>query len=114
MPVINQSYTNNQLEARVERRLCKRVIEQGGEPYKFVSPGRSGVPDRLLVFNIDQLAKRLRELGVEHAYDEARELLATCVRFVECKSPRGRVSVPQKLEIERLRRRGFTVDIVEE
>lgn len=105
---------DTRLEKRIEQGLCRRVIAEGGEPYKFISPGRNGVPDRLLAFGIGKLAQRLSELGVENAEDEARALLATCVRFVECKSPYGRISIPQQREIERLRRRGFTVEIVDD
>lgn len=34
-------------ESEVEKHLVKRVKERGGTPYKFTSPQRRGVPDRL-------------------------------------------------------------------
>ena len=37
-------------EKEVERYLVERVKEEGGKAYKFVSPGNSGVPDRMVVF----------------------------------------------------------------
>ena len=37
------------LESEVERELFKQVREQGGQAYKFTSPGNAGVPDRLLI-----------------------------------------------------------------
>ena len=36
-------------EADVERHLVKLVEKAGGKAYKFVSPGRAGVADRLVV-----------------------------------------------------------------
>lgn len=37
------------LEKHIESKLRKKVKELGGRAYKFVSPGNSGVPDRLIV-----------------------------------------------------------------
>lgn len=36
-------------ESRIEQHLVKRIRRIGGECFKFVSPGRVGVPDRLVV-----------------------------------------------------------------
>ena len=36
-------------EADVERHLVRLVEKAGGKAYKFVSPGRAGVADRLVV-----------------------------------------------------------------
>lgn len=36
-------------ESRVERELCEAVSEVGGQCLKWVSPGRSGVPDRIVI-----------------------------------------------------------------
>lgn len=38
-----------QLEKSVENRLRKACRRRGAMAYKFVSPGRRGVPDRLIV-----------------------------------------------------------------
>lgn len=38
------------LEKDVEKRLCKRVQEVGGIAYKFSSPARRSVPDRICIF----------------------------------------------------------------
>ena len=35
-------------EARLERKLCREVIKRGGMADKFLSPGKTGVPDRIL------------------------------------------------------------------
>lgn len=38
------------LEKDVESRLVRRVFQCNGKAYKFTSPGRRSVPDRLCVF----------------------------------------------------------------
>ncbi len=39
----------NTREEHIERKLVDKVKALGGRAYKFVSPGNSGVPDRLIV-----------------------------------------------------------------
>ena len=80
------------LEKRIEEYLKKRVKALGGLCLKFVSPGTSGVPDRICV-----LAKR--------------------VVFVECKRPDGVLSPSQKIVQKRLTDLGaevFTVYSMED
>ena len=80
------------LEKRIEEYLKKQVKALGGLCLKFVSPGTSGVPDRICV-----LAKR--------------------VIFVECKRPDGVLSPSQKIVQKRLTDLGaevFTVYSVED
>lgn len=36
-------------ESELERRFCRLVAQAGGKAYKFISPGSSGVPDRIVV-----------------------------------------------------------------
>ena len=38
-----------QSEKQTERHLCRMVKDLGGECYKWVSPGCSGVPDRIVI-----------------------------------------------------------------
>ena len=75
-------------EREIERALVEAVAAAGGIAYKFTSPARRGVPDRLIV------------------------LPGGRVRFVEVKAPGGRLSKLQEIEIARLRRLGMRVDIV--
>lgn len=80
------------LEKRIEEYLKKRVKALGGLCLKFVSPGTSGVPDRICV-----LAKR--------------------VIFVECKRLDGVLSPSQKIVQKRLTDLGaevFTVYSMED
>lgn len=37
-------------ESELERKFCGLVSQAGGKAYKFVSPGNTGVPDRIVVF----------------------------------------------------------------
>lgn len=69
------------LEKDIEKKLAKAVSDQGGIAYKFTSPGRRGVPDRLIVFN-DKIA------------------------FVELKTSTGRLSALQVYELDRLTYKG--------
>lgn len=71
-------------EAKVEKHLDKRIKELGGLTRKWVSPGRDGVPDRVVIIH-----------GV--------------VWFVEIKTVDGRLSVVQKREQKRLTDAGANV-----
>lgn len=37
-------------ESGLERKVCELVKSRGGKAFKFISPGVTGVPDRLCVF----------------------------------------------------------------
>jgi hypothetical protein len=75
-------------ESKLEAYLVQAVAAAGGFCYKFTSPGRRGVPDRLAVFP-----------GGEFV-------------FFEVKSPTGRMSHLQQFEINRLRKLGARVEVV--
>ena len=70
------------LESDIERYLVRRTIEHGGKAYKFVSPGRVGVADRIVL------------------------LPGGVVWFVELKTATGRVSPLQKVFAADMRRMG--------
>lgn len=65
-------------EREIERRFVEKVRKMGGFSYKFVSPGRSGVPDRIVVLPPGR------------------------VLFVELKRVGGKLSPLQAHEIDRL------------
>lgn len=59
------------LESEVEKKLCKKVKEElHGRAFKFVSPGFSGVPDRIILVPMGRIyfvetkapGKKLRKL----------------------------------------------------
>ena len=66
-------------ERRIEEILIREVTKIGGRTYKWVSPGNSGVPDRIVFF------------------PDGR------VFFVELKTESGRLSAQQKIQINRLK-----------
>jgi len=77
------------LEREVEAYLVECVKALGGEAYKFTSPQRRNVPDRLIVV-----------ADVE-------------VFFVECKRPGEHPTEGQKREHERLMQKGKMVMVVD-
>ncbi len=36
-------------ESELEKKFCGMVAQAGGKAYKFISPGNSGVPDRIVI-----------------------------------------------------------------
>ena len=61
-------------EKEVEAHLVKRVKELGGIPYKFVSPQRIGVPDRICVLPGGQITfVELKAPGQKPRPEQARE-----------------------------------------
>jgi len=79
------------LESTIERYLDKRVRAAGGVTYKFVSPGRVNVPDRIIIW------------PPFYIHDSA------IVVFVEVKAPGEKPRPAQLREINRLRAAGCTV-----
>lgn len=75
-------------ESEIERKACQLCELHGVLHYKFVSPQRRGVPDRLLIF-----------LGGLHW-------------FVEFKAPDGRLSKLQIHEQKKLMKHGAKVTTV--
>ncbi|ALX97281.1 nuclease [Serratia fonticola] len=76
-------------ESTVENNLVKKVKAAGGTAYKFTSPGRKAVPDRLVL------------------------LPGGRVVFVECKAPGELPRADQVREHKRLRALGFKVVVLD-
>lgn len=76
------------LEREIEQKLTKEVKRLGGLAYKFVSPGNSGVPDRLVI------------------------LPGGRVIFAELKTDKGVLSGQQKRQIARLQNLGCDVRVI--
>jgi len=66
-------------ESQIERKVCDYVKSKGGLAYKFTSPQRRSVPDRLFI------------------------LPGGRVVFVEFKRPGGKLTSGQEREIQRLK-----------
>lgn len=77
------------LEKEIEAHLVRKVKEAGGIAYKFTSPQRRSVPDRLVL------------------------LPGGDALFVECKRPGAKPTPAQLREHERLRALGFAVVVVD-
>lgn len=75
-------------ESEIEQYLVDRVKDHGGIAYKFTSPERRNVPDRLVL------------------------LPGVPLFFVECKASNGALSDGQQREIQRIAKRGATVYVV--
>lgn len=69
------------LESDIEDRLVTQVRQMGGVAYKWVSPGNSGVPDRIIIMPGGR------------------------VWFVELKTDTGRLTSNQKMQLRRLKAR---------
>lgn len=76
-------------ESLVEAYLVKRVQSAGGQAYKFKSPGRKNVPDRIVLMPNGR------------------------IRFVELKAPGERPTDAQDREHIRLWQMGFQVVVID-
>jgi hypothetical protein len=76
-------------ESDIEAYLVARIKAQGGHAYKFTSPARRSVPDRLIVWPGGRIC------------------------FVECKAPGQRPTPAQAREHDRLRALGCIVHVVD-
>ena len=75
-------------ERDIEARLVKGVRKLGGSCFKWVSPGRRGVPDRIVLLPHGAIA------------------------FVEVKAPDGEVSGLQELTMREIARLGHNVYVL--
>ena len=75
------------LESEIEKRLVREIRRAGGMAYKFVSPGNTGVPDRIVI-------------------------LPGEIIFVELKTETGRLSQAQTRQIKKLRSLGMRVEVL--
>lgn len=75
-------------ESELESILVSEIRKAGGRTYKWVSPGNSGVPDRIVF------------------------LPGGKVIFVELKTDSGKVSAQQKIQINRIQSLGQDVRVV--
>ena len=77
------------LERELEAKFCRRLRQAGAMPLKFVSPGKMGVPDRIV------LAPGGR------------------VFFVELKRPGGKARPIQRRVMEEMGSLGFMVHVID-
>lgn len=77
------------LEKHIEKYLRDQVKASGGIAYKFTSPSRRSVPDRLCLFPGGRVV------------------------FVECKAPGKQPTAGQTREMTRLSSLGFDVQVID-
>jgi hypothetical protein len=75
-------------ESRIEKRLKKEIEKIGGKALKFVSPGMSGIPDRLVLF---------KSIAI----------------FVELKAPGEKLRPIQEHRAKEIRALGFRVECID-
>ena len=75
-------------ESELESILVTEIRKMGGRTYKWVSPGNSGVPDRIVL------------------------LPAGKIIFVELKTDTGKLGAQQKIQINRIQSLGQDVRVV--
>lgn len=85
-------------EAEIEQYGNDAVKAHDGIPYKFVSPQRASVPDRLNLFPIPP---------------EHRAIVEKYIMFVEYKRPGEKPTGPQLREHALLREMGFKVAVID-
>lgn len=86
------------LEKDIEVKVCQYARVQGVAAYKFTSPARAAVPDRIKLAPIPEWL---------------RPVVAQYIRFVEYKRSGQKPTPAQEREHARLRELGFTVDIID-
>lgn len=75
-------------EKNLESKLRTEIKKMGGIAYKFLSPGNSGVPDRIIL------------------------LPGGKIIFAELKTDEGKLSRLQEMQIARIKALGFDVRVV--
>lgn len=86
------------LEKDIESKGCKYAKEHDVEPYKFTSPNRAAVPDRLFLKKVPAFL---------------RPVIARYVCFVEVKQEGKKPTKPQEREHQRLTELGYRVYVAD-
>lgn len=74
-------------EKQVEKYLRERIKALGGRAYKWVSPGNTGVPDRIVI-------------------------IRGKVLFLELKGEKGTLTTNQKVQLRRLRQLSVQIGVI--
>jgi len=85
-------------ESVVESKFVDKVKKAGGVAYKFTSPARRNVPDRLVLYPIPEADQ---------------ETVARYVHFVELKATGKKPTAGQLREHKRLHDLGFLIKVVD-
>jgi hypothetical protein len=96
---IESTKKRDECEAKVEKRHREAVEQSGGRLFKWVCPGETGVPDRLLLLPV----------AAEH-----REIVGKYFRLIEFKQKGKGLRTKQKIVVQQLRDMGFIVEVVDQ
>lgn len=99
------------LEKEVEAYLNKKAAKAGRQSYKFTSPQRRSVPDRIILGDFEKVSNILAPYQIPVAV--ILKAMAEMITFIECKRPGGQPTEAQTREHEKLRARGFRVLVVD-
>lgn len=95
-------------ESQIEQYLVKRVKEAGGIAYKFTSPQRRSVPDRIVLLSGGLVYEDEHGSQLPAPYDAEPVTV-----FVELKAPGKKPTPAQQREHERIRAVGHRVEIID-
>lgn len=76
-------------ESKIEKRLKKEIEKIGGKALKFISPGMSGVPDRIVLLPHGKII------------------------FIELKAPGEKPRALQEYRAKELKKLGFRVEFID-
>lgn len=94
------------LERQIEQRLVRKVKSAGGIAYKFTSPSRRSVPDRIVLMPpLGPPRARVADAVLASSYGRAI--------FVELKAPGKKPTPAQSREHDMLRGMGFRVEVLD-
>lgn len=85
------------IESKAEREFTTHARERGCLHWKWTSPGRPGVPDRILIVP-----------------SAMRTVMRPAIRFIEWKKKGGTLKDRQKRRIKELRDAGCTVEVFDD
>ena len=85
-------------ESRLEKLLTRQTKTLGGRSLKFVSPGRAGVTDRIVLLPVDP---------------EHQAIVARYVKFIEVKATGKKPRPIQLAFIAEMQSLGFFADVVD-
>lgn len=98
-------------ESQIEKYLCDRVKELGGEVRKVQWIGRRGAPDRLVM--LPEERKRVRHDGPRGTTYSDKLVHPARTIWVELKAPGEKAKPHQVREHERMRRMGQRVEVID-
>lgn len=89
-------------ESKIEAHLRREVTKAGGKVYKFTSPGRRNVPDRLVIWPGKRIIERVPLVSGRYVIHLKTERGPADTHFIELKAPGKKARAGQAREHARL------------